>query len=64
MIMVRMKHLRAAGFCNREPRIFFQRQGWSWQDFLDHGIPIEIVRATNDPLALQVVAIAEADVGR
>lgn len=57
-----MKHLRAAGYCNREPRLFFQRYGWSWQDFLDHGIAVSIVEATGDALALRVVEIARRDV--
>jgi hypothetical protein len=61
---IRMKHLREAGFCNREPRQWFKQHGFSWQDFLDHGIPVAVVRATGDPLAIQVAEIAEADVGR
>ncbi len=62
-MIIRMKHLRAAGYCNREPRIFFQRQGWSWQEFLDHGIDSELVEATGDALALKVVEIVRQDVG-
>jgi hypothetical protein len=58
-----MRHLRAVGYCNREPRLFFARQGWSWQGFLDQGIDVEVVEATGDPMALRVAAAAreEAD---
>jgi hypothetical protein len=56
-----MKHLRAAGYCNREPRMWFVRHGFSWQDFLDHGIEVEKVEATGDALAMKVVEIARKD---
>jgi hypothetical protein len=59
-VMVRMEHLRAAGMCNREPRIFCRRQGWSWQEFIDTGLPAELLEATGDPMALRVAAIARA----
>jgi hypothetical protein len=57
-MIIRMKHVRAAGMCNREPRIFCARQGWSWQEFLDHGFPEEQLLATDDPMALRVVEAA------
>lgn len=56
-----MKHLRAAGMCNREPRIFCARQGWSWQEFIDHGFPASKLIATGDPMALKVAGIALRD---
>jgi hypothetical protein len=56
-----MKHLRAANMCNREPRIFCQRQGWSWQEFLEHGFTAEQLEATGDPMAIRVAAIARQD---
>lgn len=57
-MIIRMKHVRAAGMCNREPRIFCARQGWSWQEFLDRGFPEEQLLATGDPMALRVVEVA------
>jgi hypothetical protein len=64
--MVRMKHLRAAGMCNREPRLFCARQGWSWQQFLDEGLPSELFYATGDPMAKKVadIAVKEEEDGR
>jgi len=56
-----MRHLRAAGMCNREPRKFGMRQGWSWAEFLERGIAVEIVEATGDPLALRVAEIARRE---
>lgn len=60
---VRIKHLRAAGYCNREPRLWFARQGLSWSDFATKGLPASVLVATNDPLALKVVEIARRDTG-
>lgn len=56
-----MKHLRAAGMCNREPRLFCRQQGWNWQQFLDEGLPIEWFYATGDPMAAKVADIAAKD---
>lgn len=60
-MIIRIKHLRMAGLCNREPRIFCQRQGWSWQEFLEHGFEEEKLIATGDPHALKVVEFAHKD---
>lgn len=61
--MVHMRHLRAVGMCNREPRLFAKRQGWSWTEFVTNGLPIELIEATGDPLAMRVAQAArdEAD---
>ena len=61
MIMVRMRHLRAAGMCNREPRKFAAMQGWSWNEFLERGLPAELLESTGDPLALRVAEIARRE---
>ena len=61
-----MRHLRAAGMCNREPRRWFVQYGFSWSDFVSNGISIEEVEATGDALGLIVVEVAkrEADAQR
>lgn len=61
LLIVRMKHLRAAGMCNREPRIWFKRQGLSWSDFITNGIPASILIETGDGLAAKVVEIARQE---
>jgi hypothetical protein len=60
-IMVKPCHLRAAGYCNREPRKWFQKQGLSWTEFVTVGIPESVLVATGDPLALNVVEIARQE---
>lgn len=65
-VLVRMRHLRAAGMCNREPRKFCAAQGWSWQEFIDQGIPASLLYETGDPMAEKVadIAVKEAEHGR
>lgn len=60
-VIVTVKHLRAAGMCNREPRIFCKRHGISWSDFVTEGLPEEVLVATGDALAMKVVEIARRD---
>lgn len=62
-VMVHMRHLRALGHCNREPRIFVKAQGWSWTEFITIGIPAERLEATGDPLAIRVAAYARKEAG-
>ena len=45
--------------CARGSRAFFLSQGWDWQDFLENGIDLEIVKSTNDAMALQIVEAVE-----
>jgi hypothetical protein len=60
-LRVYMRHLRGANMCNREPRVWFKRQGFSWNDFLSHGIAASDLIATGDPLALIVVEVARKE---
>ena len=50
-----MSDLRKAKMCARGSRAFFLSQGWDWQDFLENGIELEIVKSTKDAMAQQVV---------
>ncbi len=65
-VLVRPKHLRAVGMCNREPRLFCAAQGWSWSQFATEGLPVEWFYATGDPMAKKVAdaAIKEAENGQ
>lgn len=60
-VIVRVKHLRAAGMCNREPRIFAARHQLSWSQFVSEGLPASALIATGDAMALRVVEIARKD---
>jgi len=62
-LRIYVRHLRAAGMCNREPRRWFKQQGLSWSDFVTEGIPVDVVLATGDPLALRVVEVARKEAG-
>lgn len=63
-VMVRMAHLRAVGMCNKEPRIFCRQQGWSWTEFITTGLPVELLEATGDPMALKVARVARDEAER
>ena len=54
-----MSDLRKAKMCARGSRAFFLSQGWDWQEFLKNGIELEVVKASKDAMALQVVEVAE-----
>lgn len=57
-MIVRISHVRKARLCNRGAREWFARQGWNWQEFLDHGIDADLLIATEDPYALRAVEAA------
>ena len=54
-----MSDIREAGMCARGSRAFFLSQGWDWQDFLKNGIELEVVKASKDAMAQQVVEVVE-----
>lgn len=54
-----MSDLRKAKMCARGSRAFFLSQGWDWQDFLKNGIELEVVKASKDAMAQQVVEVVE-----
>ena len=54
-----MSDIRKAKMCARGCRAFFLRHGFDFQDFLKNGIDIERIRATGDPMAMQVVKVVE-----
>lgn len=41
---VTMRHIRAAGLCSRGARVAAQRCGINWQEFLDKGLEMEVLR--------------------
>lgn len=57
-VLVRMEHVRAVRMCSRGTRAFFERHGLDWQTFLKDGLPAEMLEATGDAMALQVVEVA------
>lgn len=65
-VLVTVAHIRQAKLCTGGARNWFNRHGFSWNDFVTNGIAAEQLEATGDPLALQAAAIArqEAENGR
>lgn len=63
---VYVRHIRAAKICMKGSRMWFERHGYSWNDFLTNGIAVEIVEATGCPIAARAVAevYREAERGR
>ena len=56
-----MSDIRKAKMCARGSRAFFLSQGWDWQDFLENGIDLEIVKSTNDAMVQQVINMLRCD---
>lgn len=59
--LVTVKHVRAAKFCARGARIWFDRHGLDYNEFVFKGLPIEQIENTGDELGRLVAAIARQD---
>lgn len=57
-VLVKMEHVREAKMCSRGARAFFERHGLDWNTFLSEGLPAEVIEATGDAMAQQVVEVA------
>lgn len=51
---------RAAGRCVAGTATWFARNGLDYRTFCREGYPVEVLRATGDPLAEEVCLAAEA----
>lgn len=58
VILVSMKHVRQTHMCSHGARAFFKRHGLDWNTFLKHGLPVELIEATGDAMALKVAECA------
>jgi hypothetical protein len=58
-----MRHVRAARLCAGGARAWFKHYGLDHNDFLANGIPVSVLEATGDPLALRAVAAAKEEAG-
>ena len=59
VIKIRMQHVRQANMCSRGAREFFARHGLDWQKFLSEGLDSDIIEATDDAMAIEVVKVAK-----
>lgn len=57
-MIVRIEHMRAAGYCSSGAREFAKRHGIDWLGFVRDGIPADHLLATGDAMAEQVVKLA------
>lgn len=55
---IKMEHIRQARMCSRGTRDFFKRHDLDWDAFLKEGIDEELLLATGDTMARQVVEVA------
>ena len=58
-VIVNMSHVRQCKMCSRGARVFFERHGLDWQEFIKNGLPSEVIEQTGDAMALQVVKVAK-----
>lgn len=63
-IRVYPKHVRQARVCMGGSRVWMQRHGFDWNDFITNGIAVEDLEATGDKIVLDIAAIARAEHGR
>ena len=64
LLIIHMADVRAAKMCSAGTRRWFEKQGFDWTDFLKNGIDAQKFIATGDPMALQVVEVANGRRGR
>jgi len=58
-LRVTLQDVRSARYCLAGVRPWFRRHGFSWSEFLTHGIEAEPLRATGDALIDPVIRAAE-----
>lgn len=58
-IKITMLHVRQAKMCSSGAREFFKRHDLDWQKFLSEGLDSNLIEATGDAMALEVVKVAK-----
>lgn len=57
-LIVTLNDIRAIGFCNKGARVWFDRHGLDWHDFVKNGIDETTLEATGDAMALRAISQA------
>jgi hypothetical protein len=57
-LIVTHADMRSLGYCNRGAREWFTRHGLDWSRFIDEGLPADVLLATGDSMAQDVVQVA------
>lgn len=60
-LIVRVRHIRQAGYCASGTRAWFERHGLNYMDFLKNGIAAEQITALDDHLGNEVVRMARIE---
>jgi hypothetical protein len=60
-VRVHMRHVRMAKICARGAREWYKAHDLDWNDFLDNGVPAEVLEATGDPIVQRAVDAARAE---
>lgn len=61
VVMARLEHARALGYCARGMRRWFEGRRHSWAEFVESGVPAAWLRASGDALAIRVAEQAEQE---
>lgn len=61
MATATIRHARMAGYCSRGMRQFALDNGYSWDEFLAHGVSTEWLRSLDNAIATRVAEIAEEE---
>ncbi|USL90025.1 hypothetical protein [Vibrio phage vB_VpaS_CHI] len=59
-MVITIEHIRNVHFCSKGARYFCERHGLDWNEFIKNGLPEEVVLATGDHMAIEVVEAAWA----
>lgn len=62
-IMVKLEHARRLGYCARGMRRWFDGREYSWQEFIERGVPADWLLAQDDALATEVARVALEEAG-
>lgn len=60
-LRVYMRHLRMAHQCSRGARDWFASNGLDWSDFVTNGVPVSVLEAIGDPIAIRPVLAAKTE---
>ena len=61
MILLRIHHIHAAGYCSRGARAWAARHNVNYTQFILHGIPVERIEAFGDAFCIAVCKVAREE---
>jgi hypothetical protein len=56
--LITMRDIRAVHMCSRGTRAFCERHGLDYSELISNGLPVEVIEATGDAMALEVIEVA------